>query len=231
MSATEPESGMAMAGMSELCLWSADEEVIERTNAYFARISQKASDWLSYSAALDLIRSRLGAQSPGPENAALKRARNSGEVYYWPQKPPPLLKPEWTPKYVDDTFGRREETELYFRKDDLGAWLDQNYPVAQQKGRAGAKAKFDWDDINDFVVKTMNERDDFASPLHTDDGWKSLNDLYDLIITYVEKRHHVGAGNGPGLSTLKEKIPPMVARWRSSRKSISGHSRPFPADK
>ena len=92
---------------------------------------QKASDWLSYSEAIDLIRSRLGIPH-GPATAELKRARNSGEIAYWPQSAPPLFDPyKSTPRIVDEAFGRREEIDLYFKKIDLEYWLDRERPKAK----------------------------------------------------------------------------------------------------
>ena len=83
------------------------------------------------------------------------------------------------------------------------------------KGKAGAKAKFDWDDVRLFVFKMFEQKGDFDELAPADD-WKSQNDLIKAALEYIEKRPEIGEGNGPSDSTLKGRIAPMVAAWRKT---------------
>jgi hypothetical protein len=82
-----------------------------------------------------------------------------------------------------------------------------------QKRNPGAKPRFDWLDIEAFVIKTLDEKGDFDDPDSTDD-WKSQNALIRLILQYLEVDRRLGAGNGPSESTLKDRVRPMINRWR-----------------
>ena len=88
--------------------------------------------------------------------------------------------------------------------------------AAPQKSRAGAKAKWDWNDIELFVCKTLDSKGDFAD-VDTTADWKSQNDLIASAREYIERRD--GSGNGPSETTIKDRIAPMVVRWRASRNS------------
>jgi hypothetical protein len=85
---------------------------------------------------------------------------------------------------------------------------------APQKSRAGAKPKWDWDDIELFVCKTLDLKGDFAD-VDTTADWKAQNDLIASVMEYIDRRK--GSGNRPSDSTIKNRIAPMVARWRASR--------------
>jgi hypothetical protein len=91
---------------------------------------------------------------------------------------------------------------------------DSAKPVVRLS-KPGRKPKYDWSDIEQFVIKTLGEKGDFSDPDQADD-WKSQNDLIEDVITYMER--HMGAGNAPAESTLKLNIAPMVARWRQMKR-------------
>jgi hypothetical protein len=92
--------------------------------------------------------------------------------------------------------------------------------IAQRpKGKPGAKARFDWEDIETLVFQILEKKGDFDAPDTTDD-WKSQNALIKKVIYYIERPSGgVGAGKGPADSTLKGRITPMVRRWRDSKAS------------
>jgi hypothetical protein len=95
-------------------------------------------------------------------------------------------------------------------------------PTTERKNKAGAKAQWDWAEIEMLVCKTMDERGDFAKPENAEDGWRSLADLYKQIVKYVERLPPAmggGMGNGPAESTLKGHVPKMVAEWREQRRN------------
>jgi hypothetical protein len=89
---------------------------------------------------------------------------------------------------------------------------------ASRKGRVGAKQKYDWQDIEDFVWKKLDSKGDFKH-VDTTDDWKSQNDLIAAVTEYIEHHRGDAGSDGPAHSTMKERIAPMVARWRSSRNS------------
>jgi hypothetical protein len=99
---------------------SADEEEYA---AICARLGQSESDWLSFHEAIELICLRLNV-SGGKAIAELERARASREIRIWPLKPPVLFDDSWTVDYVEEAFGRFENRDLYFRRDDLECWLN-----------------------------------------------------------------------------------------------------------
>jgi hypothetical protein len=95
-------------------------------------------------------------------------------------------------------------------------WFDAISPPSElRKSKAGAKPRYDWQDVEGFVFQELDNRGDFEHPDTTDD-WKSQNDLIKAVLTYLEKRHG-GAGSGPSPTTLKDRIAPMVTTWRAKQ--------------
>jgi hypothetical protein len=91
-----------------------------------------------------------------------------------------------------------------------------NQPTA--KSKPGAKPRWDWEDIELFVRRELDTCGDFADSQVATKGWQSLNDLYARIIAYVEGLPAGGGeGSGPAISTLKDHVPEMVAKWREQR--------------
>jgi hypothetical protein len=102
-------------------------------------------------------------------------------------------------------------------------------PVSKQtKARVGARPKWDWEDIELFVFAELEKKGDFHDHSVSTKGWQSYADLYKRIIEYVEKlAAGGGAGSGPSESTLKGRVPQMVAEWRSTNPD---QSRPIPSN-
>jgi hypothetical protein len=71
--------------------------------------------------------------------------------------------------------------------------------ASKTKAKPGAKARWDWGDIEQFVWQELDKSGDFADPLVAEKGWQGFSDLYRRIIDYVE--HLTGSGGeGSGLS-------------------------------
>jgi hypothetical protein len=107
-----------------------------------------------------------------------------------------------------------------------GSSLDQSTSTIQKnqfkvKSKPGAKPKWDCDDIEMFVFRELNERGDFSDPDSAVMGWQSYSDLYNLVLEYIERR--TDPGTGPGLSTLKGRVPAMVDKWRRTRTESAGN--------
>jgi hypothetical protein len=87
-------------------------------------------------------------------------------------------------------------------------------PTTKAKTRAGAKAQWDWEEIEWFVVGKMNEKGDFKDSKDAVEGWRSFFDLYRLITDYIVR---VRKSRAPTDSTYKRRVPKMVAKWREDR--------------
>jgi hypothetical protein len=152
-------------------------------------------------------------------------------------KPRKLLKPEdWIPcgllagitsDFVDpddlycpgpDSTIGNVRRPVFFIRAEFDAWLEASVGpaplpcAANGKSRPGAKPSFDWPDIEQFVFKTLDHNGDFDH-IDAPDDWKSQNCLIKEVISYIERPG--GKINAPSDSTLKARIAPMVARWRS----------------
>jgi hypothetical protein len=102
--------------------------------------------------------------------------------------------------------------ELAANEAKTGAVPD-NDPALQQKRKPGAKPQWDWDDIEQFAWQELDKRGDFADPQVAEKGWQGYSDLSRLIEEYLETRK-AGVGSAPAWTTLKERVPQMVTRWR-----------------
>jgi hypothetical protein len=83
-----------------------------------------------------------------------------------------------------------------------------------QRRRGGARAKFDWEAIEKRVHELMDKHGEWAPTRH---GWNAQARLEEMICD---------PDSGPEISTLREKLPEMLERWRAARKSsaVSNHS-------
>jgi hypothetical protein len=79
-----------------------------------------------------------------------------------------------------------------------------------RKKGAGRRAQYDWEDVDLFVQKQLNEKGDFAESKNWVKGWRSLADLERLVEGYIERRE----GKAPARSTIRERIGPMIDKWR-----------------
>jgi hypothetical protein len=84
------------------------------------------------------------------------------------------------------------------------------------KSKQGAKPKWDYEEMELFVFQEMDRRGDFSESRNQEEGWKGLNDLYELI-----KDHFDGLkdGQSPPTSTLKDHVPAMVNMWRAQQRT------------
>jgi hypothetical protein len=103
--------------------------------------------------------------------------------------------------------------------DSIDGVVKANQPTAKSKAKPGAKPRWDWEDIELFVRRELDRWGDFADPQVATKDWQSLSDLYARIITYVEGlAAGSGEGSGPAISTLKDHVPEIVAKWRAQRR-------------
>jgi hypothetical protein len=109
-----------------------------------------------------------------------------------------------------------EWSYLQVNRADVREWWkfgDYTGGMARRKSKAGTKAIWDWDDIELFVLKMLEENGDFENPADRVRGWKSQNDLIDHVRGYISKR----GDPEPSDSTLKDRVAPMIARWRGGK--------------
>ena len=92
--------------------------------------------------------------------------------------------------------------------------------VPVEARRRGAKSKFDWEDIELFVFKALDERGDFTEPRQAD-NWNTQSDLEKCVAHYIFDL----TGKGPAESTIREHICPMVAKWRLAQNQKAGKGR------
>jgi hypothetical protein len=122
---------------------------------------------------------------------------------------------EWTahgyiPGFIPGDFalpGGRIWDPVYFDLDDFERWLERHFPATKTK-QGGRKPGFDWQDIEQFVFKTMEERGDFDSGWQ---AWRGPADLHRLICQYQEQRNE----KAPEKSVLYSRIPKIIERWRA----------------
>ena len=170
-------------------------------------------------------------------------AQNIDQWKAWTRFSPTEWNP-WSPptQWPVTIWIRRDDCVAWFAKHNLPApngWgfeLISNTPqTAPPKGRTGAKDKYDWDDIKQFVFKEMNGRGDFGDPGNQVDGWRSLADLVQLVRDYMDRlearkypltnktdvsnSRRPKPDHSPANSTLYRRIGPMVTNWRELQKS------------
>jgi hypothetical protein len=86
-------------------------------------------------------------------------------------------------------------------------------PPARKKERTGpgAAEQYDWADIELFVRKLLSDRGDFAKPENRMDGWRSQNNLIEVVKNYLEKTRQPA----PSPTQFKDKVADMLKRIRS----------------
>jgi hypothetical protein len=125
-------------------------------------------EWLTGSKAAALIRNRLGC-SPGRSEAILQEVRASGEVRARRGFFPVLLTTE--DGNIDFSMRRgalnkggvrcsATTPDAELSEEDLLDWLDRNHSEIKRKQHAGpgAPARYDWDDVEQFVRQEFNKR-------------------------------------------------------------------------
>lgn len=81
------------------------------------------------------------------------------------------------------------------------------------KAKRGAKPKYDWPGIEQFVTQLMTERGEFIE-WDAGSGWQSKADLERAVLDYVVNRLKQ---DEPATSTLRDRVTAMLARWRASQ--------------
>src|SRR5262249_31673613 len=121
-------------------------------------------------------------------------------------------------QYLAHCWMPRDFFERWLAKHRMPARPQRFEPPAPQsakKARAGAKPKWDYEEMELFVFREMDRRRDFSDYRNAEKGWQSMNDLYVLIKGHFER---LTDGKSPPDSTLKDHVPPMVRKWREQRK-------------
>jgi hypothetical protein len=81
--------------------------------------------------------------------------------------------------------------------------------LAKAKVRTGRKPKFDWIKIEQIVFGLLTRNGHWDS--EPEDGWRSQNDLIVALQARLQLDYSKG---GPANSTIKERLPAMIAEWR-----------------
>jgi hypothetical protein len=93
----------------------------------------------------------------------------------------------------------------------LPEWLGGEVaPMGRKSTRVGRKAQYDWEDVDLFVQKQLDEKGDFAESINSVKGWRAQADLETLVEAYIEKQD----GEAPARSTIRHRISPMIDKWR-----------------
>ena len=85
-------------------------------------------------------------------------------------------------------------------------------PKDVTKRVGGRKPDFDWEDIELFVCKTMDEKGPFDKGWQ---GWRSQADLHRLICEDLQSRNK----RVPQNSVLYERVRRMISHWREKQSS------------
>ncbi|MCK1447235.1 hypothetical protein IVB34_40120 [Bradyrhizobium sp. 2] len=129
------------------------------------------------------------------------------------------------PRFIDGSYdpadpfqarkGPRQQLFIFLLLDSFSAWL----PASRKKKavRVGPPEKYDWEEAKLFMLRELEARGDFLDPQNNVPGWKSQNNLVDLIIEHLEKRPDVGDDNGPSPSAVKNKVKGWLKEWRTGQ--------------
>jgi hypothetical protein len=79
------------------------------------------------------------------------------------------------------------------------------------KDTRGSPEQYDWDDIEQFIRREFTNRGDFADAGNRVNGWRSQNDLIELIKDYLERRKQPI----PQPTRFKEKVAEILLKLRS----------------
>ena len=80
--------------------------------------------------------------------------------------------------------------------------------------KVGAPELYDWDEIEQFVAKQLNEKGDYGLAENRVTGWRTRADLIELTKDHLQKLKMAI----PGDTQMKAKIGEFVERWRSIQK-------------
>jgi hypothetical protein len=115
-----------------------------------------------------------------------------------------------------DEFIRWLEERGYHTPSFWSAKTTSYLPVVMKSRRAkrrqGARAKYDWEDIESFVRKQLDDRGDFDDPKDQTVDWNSQNCLVRRVQEYCGRR----GKDSPSDSVIKQRLPSMVDRWREA---------------
>jgi hypothetical protein len=101
---------------------------------------------------------------------------------------------------------------VYFDLTEIEKWLQGVSSWPKRKPAGGRSPDHDWEDIRDFVFKTMDEKGDFEIGLK---GWQRQADLHKLICEYLSRRNK----EVPGNSVLYKNVRAMLTDWRTKQNS------------
>jgi hypothetical protein len=118
-----------------------------------------------------------------------QEALSNGELTAYreyPQGERQLSRNDWTarngyspgiiPGVFEQPFGRGA---VYFDLNEFEKWFEGAFPKRKRGG--GRKPSYDWEDIEQFVFKMLDEKGDFDEGW---DGWRGQADLHRLICEY-----------------------------------------------
>jgi len=110
--------------------------------------------------------------------------------------------------------------EIYIRRSSLESFIAERELVApvatEQPAKRGSPEKYDWDDIEQFVRQEFIKRGDFQKPENKVKGWRSQNDLIELIEEYLQVRNE----EIPGLTQMKKRVGKILAKIRSAKAEL-----------
>jgi hypothetical protein len=92
---------------------------------------------------------------------------------------------------------------IYVVRDDL--------PARKVHEGPGRPEDYDWDDIYQFVCKEFQARGDLQRSENRVKGWRSQNDVIELIKNYLQRRKQ----RIPGDTQLKKRVSEILKRIRS----------------
>jgi hypothetical protein len=113
-----------------------------------------------------------------------------------------LFVPRWSRLQV-----RIEQAQRAQQDQEICTEVAQEMITARQS-RRGATPRYDWPDVEQFVLKTLSELGDFCE-WDIGNGWACQADLERAVLEYMEKH-----GGAPAESTVRSRVALMYQRWR-----------------
>jgi hypothetical protein len=201
-----------------------------------------SEQWLTFREAVEIVRAHLGA-SIGRSEAVMNEARASGQVRFQNPADPVLLMADDGLVGMDMRPGAQDKAGVtadgrsiihrtssanmpQISMDDLLDWLGRQSPeqptpkttapasVRPNLTKVGAPERYDWDEIEQFVAKQLNEKGDYGLAENRVTGWRTRADLIELTKDHLQKLKMAI----PGDTQMKAKIGEFVERWRSIQK-------------
>jgi hypothetical protein len=80
---------------------------------------------------------------------------------------------------------------------------------------AGRPAQYDWEDAKLYFLNLLKERGDPEDPAEQDEGWRSITDVSNAILDYMEKRAEKAGTRAPDLSTIRRRVSRWLTAWRA----------------